>query len=140
MINYVAGLLFNEDGSEVVLIHKQKPSWQKNRFNAIGGKVEEGETAIAAMHREFREETGVDGVRWNETVILEGRDWKVTFFHAFGNPYACEQQEGEIEWPMVMETSEALKSPQVIPNLKVIIPIALDNTGINKPVYMYDFS
>ena len=140
MTDYVAGLLFSEDRNHVALVYKQKPAWQKNRWNAIGGKVEEGETIHAAMVREFKEETGVTDVKWEETVYMHGNNWSVTFFHAFGNPFACEHQEGEIEYPIVVSVSEALMSSQLIPNLKVIIPLALDTSGITKPVTFWDYS
>lgn len=38
MIKYVCGFMFNEDYSEVLLINKNKPEWQKGKKN--GGLVE----------------------------------------------------------------------------------------------------
>lgn len=64
MIRYSAVCAVSNDLSEVVLIHKLKPSWQLNRANFPGGKVETsdgdgepGHRACAA--RELREETGL---------------------------------------------------------------------------------
>jgi 8-oxo-dGTP pyrophosphatase MutT (NUDIX family) len=56
---YVLGFAFNAITSHIVLIHKQKPNWQKGKINAIGGKFEKAEIAPFAMTREFEEETGV---------------------------------------------------------------------------------
>ncbi len=56
--NYVVAFLFNQDMNKVWLIRKQKPEWQKGCLNGIGGKIEEGETAMAAMIRELKEESG----------------------------------------------------------------------------------
>jgi len=41
---YVAGFMFSPDLENVVLIEKQKPEWQKGKYNAVGGKIEDGET------------------------------------------------------------------------------------------------
>lgn len=58
MKTYVLGFCFNQSLNKVVLIRKKKPDWQASRLNGVGGSVEQGETTLAAMVREFREETG----------------------------------------------------------------------------------
>jgi 8-oxo-dGTP diphosphatase len=55
---YVLGFMFNADLTEVVLIHKSRPTWQAGLLNGIGGHIEMGESQLAAMVREFEEETG----------------------------------------------------------------------------------
>lgn len=55
--HYVCGFMFNADYSNVALVRKSKPNWQRGRLNGIGGKIEKGETADVAMAREFFEET-----------------------------------------------------------------------------------
>lgn len=45
--------------TNVVLIEKTKPEWQKGKYNFVGGKIEEGESPVECMVREFFEETGV---------------------------------------------------------------------------------
>ena len=55
---YVLGLVFNDTATRILLIEKLRPDWQKDRWNGIGGKIEEGETPSEAMLRESREETG----------------------------------------------------------------------------------
>ena len=46
MMNYCAGFLFDPEKELVVLIEKQKPAWQKGKLNAVGGKIEQGETPL----------------------------------------------------------------------------------------------
>jgi 8-oxo-dGTP diphosphatase len=60
IIHYVLGFAFSRDGSHVVLIQKDRPEWQKGKYNGIGGKIEHNEVPSHAMWREFSEETGVN--------------------------------------------------------------------------------
>jgi len=96
MTKYVAGFLFSPDLETVVLIEKQKPAWQKDKYNGIGGKVEEGETCYAAMKREFEEETGVLVISWHPYVLIEGSDYSVDFFYAVSPMWSeCKTQTDE---------------------------------------------
>jgi|SRR5579864_4732790 len=83
MINYVAGFLVDKINESVLLIKKTKPEWQAGRYNAIGGKIEFGESPVDAMQREFHEEAGVWIKDWTHRVTLTGGDWRVYFFIAF---------------------------------------------------------
>lgn len=66
MEHYVVGFAFTQDLSEVILIKKNRPSWQVGLYNGIGGHIEPGEYCIEAMLREFKEET---------SVATDARDW-----------------------------------------------------------------
>lgn len=61
---YCCGFLFKDDFSEVMLVEKRRPAWQNGLLNGIGGHIEENETPYAAMVREFKEEAGVEVLRW----------------------------------------------------------------------------
>ncbi|NOS67799.1 MAG: NUDIX domain-containing protein [Candidatus Peribacteraceae bacterium] len=61
---------------EVVLIRKNRPAFQNGKLNGVGGKVEKGESGIAAMCREFKEETGVS---------TEESDWRHVCTFIFEN-------------------------------------------------------
>lgn len=82
---YVLGFLFDPGERNVVLIEKQKPEWQKGRFNGVGGKVEDGETFNGAMSREFHEETGVllPPHEWTPYVKMTGADGRHFELHVF---------------------------------------------------------
>lgn len=55
---YVMGFAFDPYGA-VALINKNRPDWQKGKWNGIGGHLEHNELAHEAMAREFQEETGM---------------------------------------------------------------------------------
>lgn len=52
---YCVGFAFF--GSDVILIRKARPAFQKGLLNGVGGKLELGENFLQAMVREFYEET-----------------------------------------------------------------------------------
>lgn len=59
-VRYCLGLIFDPEFTRVLLIVKNRPCWQLNKLNGIGGKIETGESDLEAMNREFQEETGLD--------------------------------------------------------------------------------
>lgn len=119
---YVVGFMFNPAENAVLLIRKTHPDWQKGKLNGIGGRIEEGESAIEAMRREFLEETGIDHADWRQFCVLgDARQWQIHFFSAVGliaKAVACTDEKPEIH--------SAIAIPfEVIPNLRWLIPMAL---------------
>ena len=65
-ILYVVGFLFNRDLTQVVLIKKNRPTWQAGKYNGVGGKIEASDNTFhEAMAREFIEETGKECTHWD---------------------------------------------------------------------------
>ncbi len=58
MKKYVLLLLFTKDFKKVLLIKRNKKPFA-GLYNGVGGKIEDGETVIAATIRECKEETGI---------------------------------------------------------------------------------
>jgi 8-oxo-dGTP diphosphatase len=124
MKKYVVGFLFTLDCKKVVLIKKNKPEWQKGYLNGIGGKVEEGETSLKAIQREFHEEAGVFIKVWKKFLVLNTTNCKVYFFYA----------RAEIAGEVMSKTDEKVQLYRVsklnklktIPNLQWLIPMCLD--------------
>ncbi|HEY0712276.1 MAG TPA: NUDIX domain-containing protein [Polyangia bacterium] len=81
MKRYSLGFAFgtNQGGETVLLIRKVRPAWQHGLLNGIGGHIEEGETPIQAMVREFEEECGVGTKEtdWTHYMTMRGPDWEV---------------------------------------------------------------
>jgi 8-oxo-dGTP pyrophosphatase MutT (NUDIX family) len=64
-VSYVLGYAFDPTRQLVLLIKKNRPDWMCGKLNAVGGKIESGETAIRAMIREFKEEAAIDTTESN---------------------------------------------------------------------------
>jgi len=130
MIKYVVGFLFSKDIKNVLLIEKTKPDWQKGSLNGVGGKVEEGETPLDAMIREFQEEAALKITEWNHCVVITGDGFVVDFYRAFSDDIyqATSLTEEQIQ---VCDTFSLPNN--VIYNLKWIIPFCLDNNS-QKPM------
>ena len=126
---YVAGFLFSEDTSQLVLIRKNKPESQKGLLNGVGGKIElSDESPLHAMIREFKEEAGVEIKTWKEFCKLQSDNFEVYFFKAFGDVTQVKTMEEEqIE---VVNVSN-LYNEDVLCNLDWLIPMALDKDNIH---------
>jgi 8-oxo-dGTP diphosphatase len=125
MKNYVVGFMFDESKKNIILIRKNKPLWQKGMLNGVGGKIEIEETPLESMIREFKEETGVVYLSWDNFLTVQFNDCIVYFFKAFDNEaysLADTTEEEKIEKLAINE----LIFDDVINNLQWIIPLALD--------------
>lgn len=122
--SYVVGFLFDQEKRWVVLVHKEKPVWQKGKWNGVGGKVEKGETFVQAMTREFREEAGLTVLGWEAFAHHYGDDFEIQFFFAFGAAHAARTQPGEVERIGLHPVSD-LPVRHLAPNAHWLIPLAL---------------
>ena len=143
MIKYVAGFLISNCRKYVVLIQKAKPRWQAGRLNAVGGKIEPGETSPEAMEREFREETSVSipAAYWHEFAYLKGSEWECQFYFAFGDAFSCQtqydQNDDHVEHVKIININSAklLTEKEAISNVPWLLGLALSNdAGIKFPV------
>lgn len=145
MDEYVLGFLFDTTKKSVLLIRKAVPEWQKGLLNGPGGKIEPNETADEAVRREVCEETGIDTQRWEFFGTIEGGDWRVSCYRAFVRfgDYSIKAvnitTEGHREQVEIWDIDD-LNRPlagRTIPNLKWLIPLALDSDRIlSTGVYM----
>ena len=138
MISYVLGFPFSADGKRVTLIRKRRPDWQRGRLNGIGGKVEVGDVSThEAMRREALEEAGIERCDWEHVATMYGKGWFMDCFASFSDAYRklTARTDEQLE---VIYTRGVLVNDSVMPNLRVLIPLALDRSGIVKPVTLYD--
>jgi len=140
MISYVVGFCFSEDLSTVVLIHKQRPAWQNGLLNGVGGKIEAGESPIAAMVREFKEETGVDTNQndWECVSTIESDDWWMFVFFCKSDEYVQAARTTEEEEIVKIPVNRIQHFP-TITNLRWLIPMMLDE-NVRRNVQHLDFN
>lgn len=131
-MKYVVGFLFDDD--QVVLIQKRRPEWQRGKWNGVGGKVEDGETYLQAMQREFREEAYPGEIDWSPflTMTFPETDAEIVFFRAFDNNAVMDCMTLTDE---TVARHETWTLPNVIPNLKWIVPLA-EQAGKYEHIYV----
>jgi 8-oxo-dGTP diphosphatase len=139
--SYCVGFLFTSDEDQVLLIRKRLPSWQAGRLNGIGGKIEAGETPLDALAREFKEEAGVGGLTWENCAVHTGAGFCLHVFAAF-NDFAFGAARAMTDEPIERIAFADIYLPRsdLISNLRVHVAIALDRSGLAKPVRLFEFS
>lgn len=126
---WVAGFLFTDNFKKVALIKKSHPEWQRGKWNGVGGKVEGGESPREAMLREWKEESGLlPGQNWKEFCILDWKGGRVHFFVAYSE-WECDGFKQDEEWVHWHEVEDSLYE-RTIPNLRWLIPLALDKDAV----------
>lgn len=127
MKQFVCGFYFIDNASSVVLIRKNKPEWQAGKLNGVGGAVELNEMPVAAMIREFQEEASkqTSFSDWKFFASLRTNGCEIDFFVAHGIASGI----GSIteEYIYFVPVHEIATHPIVLPNLKWLIPLALNN-------------
>jgi ADP-ribose pyrophosphatase YjhB (NUDIX family) len=126
---YVLGLLFSYDKKSVVLIEKKHPDKYKGMLTAVGGHALDDEKFQAqAMCRTFKKETGVsiDYDDWKFFLYMTGKGWNGYCFKCFSDT-ALTAKTTTDEKVKVYSVDDALRQTNLIPNLKWIIPFALDS-------------
>lgn len=139
-VTYVNGFCFNESGSRLLLLEKERPEWQKGLLNGIGGEMEKGgQTASEAMVRKFKEEAGVEtkSEEWELfcKVLFGDEDSPscIFFFRLFSDSahaIAETQTDEEIQdlsFQSVTQNDYIVDS--LVPDLRWIIPLAEDPDG-----------
>lgn len=141
---YVDGFLFNDDGTEVLLIRKARPAWQVGKLNGIGGKVEDRESPASAMGREFLEETGVRFDEWELTIRHEGPDWTVFYYRGYSTAAVTAVLNRQVyptdEIPELWPVNSPVAIEQCVRNIKWAIPLSNDRVGVVFPVLVNDDS
>lgn len=122
---YCVGFAFSA-AEDIVLIQKNKPEWQKGLLNGVGGHVEDGESVIDAMVREFEKETGVviPASDWELYCHLEYEKAAVSFYRTFSDdpiPVKTITLEKVLTLPL-----KNFQYGRCVENLRWLIPLALD--------------
>lgn len=123
----------------IAFVRKNRPDWQAGFLNAVGGRIEPGESAVEAMRREFREETSLDTAsigEWEHFATVEG-DWGLVHFYRLFAPATAFDRlrtttDERIE---VYRQSLAFSPPAItLPSLSWLLPLALYRHDTYAPV------
>lgn len=138
-INYSLGFVLSEEKSLVILILKEKPDWQRGKFNGIGGKIEKGETALVGFIREFHEEAGVllPKEKVDKFCEMHFKDCIVHVFRVFdyGAFHLTKTMTNEAIYHL--EVDKILGTERIIFNLNWLIPMAME-TSIKNVIVIHD--
>lgn len=139
MKDYTLGFMFSEDSSKVLLILKDRPEWQRDKLNGIGGKAEPKDelNLKVTQIREFKEKTGIGSSTedWELFCIINGTEtesktgteigsqYRIWCYKAFSdNIYNAKRME--TEQPEIIHVNNINKA-HVLPNVNWLIPMAL---------------
>ena len=131
-MNYSCGLVFNQDNSKLAMIKKNRPWWQRGKYNGVGGKLEIIETYNECMIRETKEEIGIDTneKEWAFLGRLKINDSDIMFFAIFGiDFYTLKQITDEEIHIFKVKDIFNIKSDVynlIMPNIRTAIGLALD--------------
>ncbi|MBQ8201111.1 MAG: NUDIX domain-containing protein [Clostridia bacterium] len=68
-------IVYHPDGEHVLMCMRRKPPYQ-DKYNLVGGKVEQGEDGMTAAYRELREETGITD---NDVTLTHVMDFRYAY-------------------------------------------------------------
>ena len=138
MDKFVVGFAFNFNASSILLIKKERPTWQKGLLNGVGGKIEAGENPMEAMNRECKEETGLildwktmgvmRGLHGETHAVSGGTPFYCWVFYAYSDEiYNYKQIEDEF---LALYDPECLFDKDIVQNLRFLIPFGKYNDGV----------
>jgi 8-oxo-dGTP diphosphatase len=119
-------MIDNDD--QLALVRKTKPAWQAGRLNGIGGKIEDGEPPLAAMCREWKEETGHTYDHWDLFATIVLPDATVYFFKAIVEQLPLLWNVNDSGEPLeVHRFADVVRRTDMIQNLKWLLPLAFED-------------
>lgn len=136
---FTVGFIFDASLERVLLVHKEKPDWQKGFLNGIGGKYEANETAAACIRRETMEESRLDITEsaWMQVGTIRRGTAEVdvmTACYAGNRADAVMADYEKVEWFLVRELPSTM-----LDNLAWLIPLSLEKhrTGFSTFLIQY---
>jgi 8-oxo-dGTP diphosphatase len=104
-------------------MRRTRPAWQAGRVNALGGRLRLSEDAAAAARREVHEECGVDVAEWKEVLVWEDAEYRMHVMRAVSERA---REARTLEDQEVFLADVNALPPNVIDNLRWLVPLALD--------------
>lgn len=120
---YAVGIAVDETG-RIAFIRKLRPAWMAGLLNCPGGHIEEHETGIEAVRREFREETGVDIAAWRHLVNVAGTGYHVEYYTAHITHDTMNRVHTTTDEPTEVHHWNHIPTSELAPKLEWVIPLA----------------
>jgi 8-oxo-dGTP diphosphatase len=134
MQHYVVGFIVDQTEENVLLIRKTKPDWQCGLLNAVGGKIEFGESPRSAIIRECEEECGLEIDNWTHTATLTGTNFKIQVFIAYAD---INLAQAKTEERLEIHPIDSVRTrTDKVKNLSALLQISLDRHSIQLPVIL----
>ncbi len=103
------GYILDPAGEQVLMVHRnaRADDTHLGKYNGLGGKMHPDEDVVACMHREIREEAGVEVTAMALRGVINwtgfgpnGEDWLGFIFliTAFAGAPLAENEEGPLQW------------------------------------------
>lgn len=131
MDRYVVGFLFDWQHERVVLIQKKKPEWQAGKLNGVGGKIEEPESPLEAMIREFHEEAALRIEDWRIFCTFREKTYTLYCYYAFALDTQIAEVKALTDEPIYLASVSSVlgrygyRGIQTIHNIPWLIAMAL---------------
>lgn len=131
---YCLGLAFTPTG-ELVVVKKNRPQWQSGLLNAPGGHVEEGETPLESMIREFEEETNILAQAWEQIFTVQFPSAELHVFTTNLSPAQLSDLRSVTDEliTVVSPTSIIDRTLPCVGNLPWMVAFAANETGNYEP-------
>jgi 8-oxo-dGTP pyrophosphatase MutT (NUDIX family) len=113
--------------ADVLLIRKERPSWQKGKLNGIGGHVELNESLLEAMRRECKEETDLDIENWVYVCSMEGNDWQLEVFTSEIGEQQFKEAKNKTDDSVEVHHLGTVWDELAIPNCKWLVPMCWEH-------------
>jgi len=95
MIKYCLGFVFDEQLKNVMLIKKEKPTWQRGQLNGLGGHIYNKEWASHAMQRTCLAESGMNIQDWTKVYLMDFDNCELYVFVAVADLSKATTMTGE---------------------------------------------
>ena len=126
MKTHTVGFIFDQTLSRVVLIQKNRPTWQAGKLNGIGGKIEPEEESLTCMVREAHEESGLMTAP-DEWIFLGTLNEPGAIVDCYATVYAGAPEDIFTRTDEQIAWYEAKKLPDnALPNLSWLVAFAHD--------------
>lgn len=127
MTRYVMALV-EHHGSFITLLKKTGPESILGKLNGVGGKAGGDEAPVAAMNREWEEETGISmsfsNCCWGN---LSGKGWEMFVFYKRADQRFALPEVNDAGEPLFW-SSEYEMLEHGVPNLRWMIPMCRQKT------------